>query len=160
MIRYRPRLFLATGLDAKTNLVIRDLFLQNEEISRHLNELSDRRYGAQYNWTPASLDTSFFTAERDYLIRSCTARVDVAGTDAGAVTAVIKMSPSGTAISGGTAIHSGSIDLKGAAATNQAMTISTTDAGLKLLSGYSLGIDFSGVLTAAVGSVTVHIMPT
>ena len=89
-------------------------------------------------------------------MQAITATVEVAGTDAGAVTAVIRKAPSGTALASGTALHSGSINLKGTAATNQALTLSTTSGVVNLAAGDRLAFDLTGVMTSAVGSVTVH----
>lgn len=158
--RFKVRQLLYQGVPTQQARLFRDVQLMLEQVERNLEELSNRRYVAQFNWTAASTDTSFFTAERDYVIKSITARVDTAGTDAGAVTAIIRNVGSGTALASGTAVHTGSINLKGTAATNQTLTLDTTDAAIKLESGESLAIDFTGVLTAAAGSVSVHIMPT
>lgn len=106
-------------------------------------------------WVATSVDKVSFTATRPYRVKAITSRVEVAGTDAGAVTAIIKKAPSATAITAGTPLHSGTINLKGAAATNQALTLSVTDADLNIATGDSIGIDFTGVLTTAAGVATV-----
>src|SRR5262245_62068245 len=49
-----------------------------------------------YYWDPNSADDSFFVAGRAYRVVGATARVEVVGTDGGAVTAVIKRANSGT----------------------------------------------------------------
>lgn len=113
---------------------------------------------ARTEWLAASVDKSFWVATRPYVIQAITARVDVAGTDASAVTAVIKKAASGTAITSGTAVHSGSINLKGTAATNQSLTMNT-DASVTIAAGDALCIDFTGTLTAATGCVTVMLTP-
>lgn len=112
-----------------------------------------------FQWNPNSLDSSFYVAPRRMIVKGIYARVDAAGTDAGAVTAAIKRAASGTAISAGTALHSGTINLKGTANTNQAITLSTTAADLDIPAGTAIGIDFTGVMTAATGSVTVAMAP-
>ena len=111
---------------------------------------------ASFTWSPTSTDAPFFTATRPLVVQAITATVEVAGTDAGAVTAVIRKAPSGTALASGTALHSGSINLKGTAATNQALTLSTTSGVVNLAAGDRLAFDLTGVMTSAVGSVTVH----
>ena len=111
---------------------------------------------ASFHWSPTSTDAPFFTATRPLVVQAITATVEVAGTDAGAVTAVIRKAPSGTALASGTALHSGSINLKGTAATNQALTLSTTSGVVNLAAGDRLAFDLTGVMTSAVGSVTVH----
>lgn len=110
-------------------------------------------------WLASSVDKVFFVATRSYIVKAITARVEVAGTDASAVTASIKKVASGTAIASGTALHSGTVNLKGTAATNQALTLSTT-AGVTLIpAGTAIGIDFTGTLTSATGVVTVALCP-
>lgn len=107
-------------------------------------------------WTPVSVSGPSFVASRDYMVESIIARVEVAGTDAGAVTAQIWMAPSGTALASGTALHSGTINLKGTAVTNQVMTITP---GTRIPAGSAVGIIFTGVLTAATGGFTLALCP-
>jgi hypothetical protein len=109
----------------------------------------------QSEWLATSVDKRFFVATRPLRVKSIHATVTVAGTDAGAVTAVIRKVPSGTAITSGTALHSGSINLKGTADTDQTLTLSTTLTDLDLATGDALAIDFTGTLTAATGAVSV-----
>lgn len=113
----------------------------------------------EFNWNVPNADTSFFVADRPYRVKGIRARVDTAGTDAGAVTGAIKKAPSGTAVASGTALHSSTINLKGTAATNQVMTLSTTSSDLEIATGDCIGFDLTGVGTAAVGSVTVLLAP-
>lgn len=126
-------------------------------------EGSDKDSGAfvmeSIAWNPNSVDTVFFVAPRAMIVQSIMPRVEVAGTDVGAVTAVIRKVASGTALTSGTALHSGSINLKGTAATNQSLTLSTTATTLALAAGDALAIDFTGTLTSAVGAVTVGMNP-
>ena len=110
-------------------------------------------------WTASSVDKSFFVADRPYVVKAVRARVTAAGTDAGAVTAAVKKAPSGTAVASGTALHSGTVNLKGTANTNQTITLSTTASDLALAAGDCLGLDFTGVLTAATGAVTITMAP-
>lgn len=114
---------------------------------------------ADLAWDPGIADTSFFIAPRQCRVRSIVARIDTAGTDAGAVTGAIKKAASGTAVASGTALHTGTIDLKGTAATNQTLTLSATATDLELSAGDCIGFDLTGTPTAAVGSVTVEIEP-
>lgn len=107
----------------------------------------------------SSVDKVSFTAQRGYRVKAITGRVEVAGTDGGAVTAVIKKVASGTAIASGTALHSGSFNLKGTAATNQTLTLSTTATDLDIPAGTSIGIDFTGTLTSATGVITIALAP-
>ena len=103
--------------------------------------------------------TIMLVADRAYRIKGLNGRVEVAGTDAGAVTATIFKAPSGTALSAGTALHSGTFNLKGTAATNQSLTLSTTDATLNIAAGDTIGVILTGVLTTATGGITVALTP-
>ena len=110
-------------------------------------------------YNASSVDKTDFVANRAYRVKSITGRVEVAGTDGSAVTAVIKKAASGTAIASGTALHSSTFNLKGTAATNQALTLSTTDTDLDIPAGTAIGIDFTGTLTSATGVITVSLAP-
>lgn len=109
-------------------------------------------------WVAASVDKEGFVATRKYRVLGITARVTAAGTDAGAVTAAVKKAASGTAIASGTALHTGTINLKGTANTNQVLTLEAA-ANLEIAAGDAIGLDFTGVLTAATGNVTVALIP-
>lgn len=106
----------------------------------------------------ASVSASVFIAPRAMKVTSIRARMDTAGTDASAVTAVINKAVSATAIGSGVIVHSGTINLKGTAATNQAITVLAT-AAATLAQGDAIAIVYTGTLTAAVGSVTVGFSP-
>lgn len=123
-------------------------------------ETDDSWFTASMEWLAASVDKRFFTATRKMRVKGIRATVTVAGTDAGAVTAQIRKVPSGTVITGGTVLHSGTINLKGTADTVQSLTLSTTPTDLDLEAGDSLAIDFTGVLTAATGVVSVGLNPS
>lgn len=114
---------------------------------------------ANCEWAAGSVDKSFFVAARACVVQAITANVDTVGSDGSAVTAVIRKVPSGTALASGTALHSGSINLKGTALTNQALTVSTVSGITTLAAGDRLAIDFTGTLTAAAGIVTVAMTP-
>lgn len=111
----------------------------------------------EYN--ASSVDKVSFVANRAYRVKGIRGRVEVAGTDGSAVTAAIKKVASGTAIASGTALHSSTFNLKGTAATNQTLTLSTTDTDLDIPAGTAIGIDFTGTLTSATGVVTVSLAP-
>jgi hypothetical protein len=64
-----------------------------------------------------------------------------------------------TAIASGTALHSGTYNLKGTADTVQNLTLSTTASVLAIAAGDRIGVDFAGTLTAAVGTITVTLIP-
>lgn len=109
----------------------------------------------EYN--ASSIDKVCFVAPRRYIVKSIVGRPTVAGTDGGAVTAVIKKAASATAITSGTALHASTYDLKGTANTVQ--TLSVTSADAEIPAGTAIGIDFTGTLTSAVGVVTVTLAP-
>lgn len=107
----------------------------------------------------SSVDKVSFVANRAYIVKGIRGRVEAAGTDVSAVTAAIKKAASGTAIASGTALHSSTMNLKGTAATNQTLTLSTTASDLLIAAGTAIGIDFTGTLTSATGVVTVSLAP-
>jgi hypothetical protein len=111
----------------------------------------------EYN--ASSVDKVAFVATRAYVVQGITGRPTVAGTDGGAVTAVIKKAASATAITAGTALHSSTFNLKGTADTIQALTLSTTSGVTLIPAGTCIGVDFTGVLTSATGIVTVTLAP-
>ena len=110
-------------------------------------------------YVAASVDKVCYVAPRKMIVKKIVGRPTVAGTDAGAVTAVIKKAASGTAITSGTALHSSSYNLKGTADTIQSLTLSTTASDLQIAAGTAIGIDFTGTLTAATGVVTITLAP-
>jgi hypothetical protein len=114
---------------------------------------------ANGSYDASSVDKVIFVAQRACRVESIIGRVTVAGTDAGAVTAVVAKVPSGTAITSGTALHSSTFNLKGTANTNQTLTLSTTASVLLLAAGDAIAIDFTGVLTSATGHITVGLNP-
>jgi len=110
-------------------------------------------------YTPATLDTPFFVAAgRAYRVVGITGRVEVAGTG-GAATAVVKKAASATAITAGTALHTGSFNFVGTAATNQILALSATSTDLDIPTGTCIGLDATGTLTNATGTVTVLLTP-
>lgn len=110
-------------------------------------------------WIPTSIDSPFFVATRPYRVKAITARVEVIGTDGGAVTATVKKAASGVAITAGVALHPVAIDLKAGATVNQPLALAAVAATLEIATGTCIGLDFTGVLTAAVGCVTVSLTP-
>ncbi len=114
-------------------------------------------HSVNIEYVAASIDKNVFVATRAYVVKAITGRPTVAGTDAGAVTAIIKKAASGTAITAGTAVHSGTYNLKGTADTVQELTVTAADALIP--KGTCLGVDFTGVLTNATGVITVSLAP-
>lgn len=114
---------------------------------------------ANAEYVAASVDKTFFLATRAMRVKYIVARPTVAGTDVGAVTAVVRKVPDATAITSGTALHSGTFNLKGTANTNQVLALSTTSSDLDLAAGDALAIDFTGTLTSATGAIIVGLAP-
>ena len=112
-----------------------------------------------FRWDSATVDMCSFVAPRKFKIVGIKSRVDVAGTDLGAVTAAVKKAPSGTGIASGTALHTGTVDLKGTANANQSLTLSVVAGALDIAVGDAIGLDVTGVLTLASGCVTVLLAP-
>ncbi len=134
--------------------------LQNDDGSATLGQnADDGLVHVSTDWIATSVDQAFFIATRPYVVKAITARPRVVGSDTGAVTAAIKKAASATAPASGTALHSGTINLKGTADTNQVLTLSTTASDLQIAAGDAICIDFTGTLTAAVGTVTVALSP-
>ena len=87
-----------------------------------------------------------------------TARHEVAGTDSGAVSVMLKKVPSGTAKASGTNVLAAGINLKAAANTNQAGTLHATQANRQGAAGDALALVPTGTLTALDGvGVTVEV---
>lgn len=110
------------------------------------------------NYLATTTDCTIFTADRPYTVKAIRGRVDVAGTG-GACTAVIRKVPSGTAITSGTALHTGSYNLVGTANAQQTLTLSTTASDLLLAAGDSIAYDLTGTATSAVGNISVLLNP-
>lgn len=113
----------------------------------------------EIEYLATSVDKVSFVATRSYIVKAITLRPTIAGTDGSAVTVTIKKAASGTAITAGTALHSGTGDLKGTADTVQNLTLSTTASDLLIPAGTAIGLDFGGTLTAATGVVAVALCP-
>lgn len=110
------------------------------------------------NYLATTVDCTLFTADRPYVVKAIRGRVDVAGTG-GACTAVIRKVPSGTVITSGTALHTGSFNLVGTANAQQALTLSTNASDLLLAAGDSIAYDLTGTATSAVGNISVTLNP-
>jgi hypothetical protein len=109
-----------------------------------------------WNGTNLALTGSFWTASRAYLITDIRGYVDILGTNGSAVTGQIATAPSGTAISAGTVMHSGTFNLKGTISTTQVLTLTGSQA---VAAGTSLGFILTGTATTAQGSITVTLAP-
>lgn len=110
------------------------------------------------NYTASTVDSTFFVADRAYVIKAIRGRVDVAGTG-GACTVQIRKTATATAPASGTVVHSGTYNIVGTANANQSLTLSTTASDLLMAPGDALSYDLTGTPTSAVGSITVHLSP-
>jgi len=109
--------------------------------------------------TATDYDGLFFIADAAYQVTAVIERHAVIGSDAGAVTLMVKKVPSGTAKAAGTDVLASGINLKAAADTNQAGTLHGTAGNLNLAIGDALGVVPTGTLTAVDG-VTVRVSLT
>jgi len=112
-----------------------------------------------FHYDATSVDQQIFVANRAYKVKACRLTPRVAGGDAGAVTVMLEKCPSGTAPGSGTDLLTGTLNLKGTADTVQVGTLVATAASLALAAGDALALDFDGTLTAAVGVITVDLVP-
>lgn len=106
-----------------------------------------------FRYDPASLDQTIFYAHRRFIVKAGLLRIDSTGTDAAAVTAQLRTYTASTAVASGGALGA-ALDLKGAVGVT---SIST--AGAVLNAGTMIGCDFTGILTAAVGTITLLLAP-
>lgn len=107
--------------------------------------------------TALNYSAPFFIAQRDYYLISVTERHEVAGSDPGAVTVMLKKVASGTAPASGTDMLTAGISLKATANTNQEGTLVTTAGGLTIPRGTALSFVLTGTPTAVQG-VTASIV--
>ncbi len=96
----------------------------------------------------------FFVAPQACKVLAIREVHSTAGSDLGAVTAVVTKDTGTAAPGAGTSLHqSGSFNLKGTANTVQAATLSTTAATLTLAAGDRLAVKLTGDSTAVAGAV-------
>lgn len=96
-------------------------------------------------------NSTIFVAARALTIVSLVGVADTA--NGAAATVSIVKAASGTALSAGTVIHSGSFNANGAANVNQTLTLTTTS----MASSDRLGIVTTGTFTNSVASITVMV---
>ncbi|MGE3175852.1 MAG: hypothetical protein AB7O32_00165 [Vicinamibacterales bacterium] len=109
-------------------------------------------------WGPGRLDGPDFIADRPHRVVNILARQEAA--EGGALTLTIKKAASGTAISGGTPLHSGTINCNTTTNTNQAVTLSATSSDLDIAAGTAIGADFSTTITTGTGVALVFLIPS
>jgi hypothetical protein len=98
-----------------------------------------------------SVDPGFSPTASVYEVVSVRERHETAGSDAGAVTVMVKKVPSGTAPASGTDVLAAGINLKATANTNQSPALHATAANRLLAPGDALALVTTGVLTAVAG---------
>ncbi len=133
-----------------------------QEVRDEANEARDRQIATvEYGWSGTSLavDTAFFVASRKWRVAAIRFVPVIAGTDVGAVTGVVRKCTGVQAPAAGVALHAGSFDLKGAINTVVAAALTAVAADLELAIGDRLAFDLTGVSTAAVGIVSVDLIP-
>ncbi len=111
----------------------------------------EREFSLTVPLAAATVDGNVFVATRRCKVVAIAEAHAAAGTDAGAVTLAVKKCTGTQAPSAGTAVHTGSANLKGTADTVQNLGI--TDAAATLAPGNRLAIDATGVLTALAGGI-------
>lgn len=114
-------------------------------------------YSALNNTSAAFLTVSGPIFNRRMIVHAITGVVDTAASNA--VTASLFRAPSATALASGTLLHTGTFNLQGTAATNQALTLASA-ATVDIAAGARIGFVISGTPGAAgVGSITVTLAP-
>lgn len=114
-------------------------------------------YSTLDNTTGEFLTVTGPTFSRRMIVKAITGCAETVATNS--VTATVYRAPSGTAVGSGTALHSGTFDLKSTAATPVALTLAAASA-LDLPAGTRIGAVVSGAMGAAgVGSITVALAP-
>lgn len=113
---------------------------------------------ASVGYNVPAANTSFFVADRAYVVKGIRGVNDAIGTG-GACTAILLKVPNGTALASGTALHASTYNLVGTAATNQILALSTTAGALLMAAGDRLAISYTGTATSAIGCVTVTMAP-
>lgn len=111
----------------------------------------------QYDIAGNVVDAWVFVADADYEVTRIVCVPSVAGSDGSAVTADVKKASGTTAVATGTSVATGTFNLKGTAHTLQTATLSSTQATIRLTTNDRLGVDFTGVLTAAVGMIQINL---
>lgn len=95
---------------------------------------------------------------RRMIVKAITGVNDVIA--ANAVTATLYKAPSATALGSGTALHTGTFNLQGTAATNQSLTLAALATTLDIAAGSRIGMVISGAPGATgCGAITVTLAP-
>lgn len=106
------------------------------------------------------IDQSCFTANRPYLVYRVNEVHTTAESTAATLTLTLRKQTGTQAVGSGTALQSGTINLKGTAQTVQTGTMTATEADLILATGDRLGLDYSTTATELAGTtVTIWLYP-
>ena len=119
-----------------------------------IEALEDASFPITFNYGAGTVDQHIFIADGAYVVTGIKMLPAVAGTDGSAVSVMLKLCDDTEAPSAGDNALTGTLDLKGTANTIQTGTLQGTPT---LALGDSLGLDFDGVLTSAVGTITVYV---
>lgn len=126
----------------------------------HLGFFLSNAFPVTFNIAGGAVATDYdgtpFIADKAYEVVAAKQRHQTLGTDAGAVTLMVKKVPSGTAKAAGTDVLAAGFNLKAAINTVQSATLHATLANRQLAVNDGLALEPTGVLTVvdAVG-VTV-----
>lgn len=123
---------------------------------------STRAVCVQHNYDASIVDDEVIfvnTTPGILEVRRITARPCTAGTDGSAVTLALVKADDGDAVGSGTALHTGTINLKGTVDTNQDLTLSTTKGALNIQPGQAITANLTGTATAARGTISIDMIP-
>jgi hypothetical protein len=119
-----------------------------------IETLETASFPITFSYDATTVDQHIFIADGDYVVTGIKMLPAVVGTDGSAVSVMLKLCDDTEAPSAGDSALTGTLDLKGTANTIQTGTLQGTPT---LALGDSLGLDFDGVLTSAVGTITVYV---
>ena len=115
-------------------------------------------YSTNTNTVGAFLTSSSAVFSRRMIVKSIIAVVDSAATNV--VTASLFKAASGVALGAGVALHTGTVNLQGAAGTNQVVALATLASTVDVAAGSRIGFVISGALgVAGNGLITVTLAP-
>lgn len=102
-----------------------------------------------------------YVAPRPMKVNKIVVRVGVIGSDGGAVTGVVNKMADGKAYNDASKKiqHTGSINFKGTADTQQILGLTTTPGDNEMAAGDGLYLVPTGVTTAAIGVIVIELIP-
>jgi hypothetical protein len=109
-----------------------------------------------------NVDQNVFICDRPYVLEYVAESHATAGTDAGAVTLVVRKCTGTQAVTSGTSLQVTSIDLKGTANTVQVRSVPNgglvAEATRTFTTGDRVALDFTGTITALAGTCVTIVM--